>query len=230
MEYPNYIYKDSNDQYYIVDISLLSKTKEEIIDRYEKENLSKLEINSVNYLKDLSDISDRYVLNIVEEEMELYDEYMKKGKVDEDVLYELIDVISYLCSLLQIINKQLFYSEIDNEITCDTESFYQTRISITDIIGITDNKGELKNTIMESTNSLIIEYRRKFLERKWHKKVSRKLSLNKLMMFFDDLRKTLSDIIKMNIKLFLILTNEDYTMFNKMYYMKNRIVLDTTTK
>ena len=256
-EFIKYIYnKDfgkETDEKYELKIKELILFKKDIILKYEEKFLEKLKRNDVRYLHKLSKCFDKYLLHIIEEVSEFSEETessFKNNGINDDMLLELIDIISYICSLLFLLKYESTFSKNLNErnYTEEIKSYTLSKNYNDNIVFIEDYIKEIEPytgrfnltklsseiTIISCINSYLtkfcvnelIDARRLFLERKWHKLVSRVMSVYELKEFYNKLEIKLVNVLASLIYLFLYLTDFNYEKFDSMYKSKGEKVFN----
>ena len=217
-----------DDFHYKVDLGKMILFKEDIIFHYEKEALENLNRSSVEYLKDLSHLFDKYLLHIIEEVSE-FSEEVEKDPTSEDALYELIDIIGYLCSTTFLIKSEGEYSIINDKRIYDVESKHSiikdTVYKMVYFEAEEDIEKAINNILIKDCINKLISARRLFDERKWHKNIKRKLSIHSLDNLFKLLEEYLEEVLLNMIELFMALTDSDYKKFNEMYIGKGTKVV-----
>jgi len=227
--------------------------KKDIILKYEKDFLKSLERNDSEYLHKLSGRFDKYLLHILEEVSEFseetFDSVYSCRDFNDEMLLELIDVISYVCSLTFLLKYESTFSSSD-KVKCYDREIPLTKINrelceeleyITNFIDTIDrNHGRFRlksfpaNLVCDCINSYMTKFcineligaRRLFDERKWHKSVDRILSIYDLKDLYTKLEGRLTTTICSLIYLFLYLTDFNYDKFNKMYKEKGETVFN----
>jgi len=230
--YPEYSHITNRN--YIVDIAEIVKQKHKIPMQYETINVG----GNPDDLHQLSKKLDRYFLHIIEEIAEFLEEIdkMKLTKSDylilkedsnKDCLMELIDVAAYISSVISIlyidmyglenVAKGEYYDTIEKHFIidmCDYEAIHFKEPMVDTI-----NK-----ELMNVEKILMLDVRRLFPERKWHKDVNRTLSIFELDTLYEKCINSCSKALVGIISMFLYLTDNNYELFNKLFLEKNEIV------
>lgn len=206
--------------------------KENVIYHYELSTINSLNRSTPEYLRNMTKLYDKYLLHIIEEVSE-FSEEVKKNVASEDTLYELIDVIGYLCSTLFLFKNESTFSVINDKIDMsgenDPNNFIRNIAIIKKEQYFTEGLSyfeNINNILMKDCINPLIKARRQFDERKWHKNVSRKLSVYDLNKFYKNFECILGDVLFRMIKLFMVMTNFDYEKFNEMYEGKGKLVVE----
>jgi len=229
--YPEYSHIANRN--YIVDMVEIVKQKHKIPMQYEDINIG----GNSDDLHYLSKKVDRYLLHIIEEIAEFKEEVDKLNldkkltyiKMTEDnhkeALMELIDVAAYISSLLSILCIDMYGLEkvANGKFECE-EDFKIDSYELTGCCLEYPVIDIINGFLMEVEKILMLDIRRQFPERKWHKDVDRILSISELDEMYSKLIYDTSSALVGIIGLFMYLTDWDYNLFNKLFLEKNEIV------
>jgi len=239
--YPTYSHLENN--YYEVDIAEIVKQKHKIPMQYEDINIG----GNPDDMHRLSKKLDRYLLHIVEEIAEFKEEVDKLADLDKktdfyimnenahiDCLMELIDITAYISSVISIlyidmyglenVSKGEYHNIIEKKFHIDYLDVYVCKYKGRPV------QDSINSTLMNVEKILMLNLRRLFPERKWHKDVNRTLSIVDLGILYKECIKNASLALVELISMFLYLTDENYELFNKLFLEKNEEVYNLKNK
>jgi len=225
---------------YIVDIKEIVKQKHKIPMQYEDINIG----GNPDDLHRLSKKVDRYLLHIIEEIAEFKEEIDRINFYDcENRLYvdkhysclmELIDIIAYISSIISLFFIDMYGLDAVSKGQLPNPDTYKFYIYYCKIEKKYDSSSEIINCVnselLEVEKNLMLNLRRQFPERKWHKDVNRTLSINDLGILYKTCISHTSNALVELISMFLYLTGDDYELFNKLFLEKNETVYNLKNK
>ena len=193
-----------------INLELFSTIQSRIVNKYDSpEELSYSVIGSGAFIA----LFDKYLFHCVEEVIEVRDEF-KKGMQCKTIKEELIDVLLYLGSMNYIIklNLQYFHMPIDANINLD---YYVTK---------SYSKETFDSKLMEITQ-LLIDQRRMFPQRKWHKPATEMPEVQMKYTLKTLYNKNIN-AIKLVLSLLLDSTLVDINEINRLMNEKESFVID----
>ena len=209
---------NKNWEIYKLNLSEFTNRQKSIVTKYEPEETLKISnLGCKEFIKSY----DKYILHCIEELSETREAEFIYNATDNDnneLLYEVVDILMYLGSMQYIIQLNC------NEYNVPYDNMLEINYSERNTDSIYMKTLEVDSMLMD-INDQLIAIRRLWPHRKWHKPYKEFTSTEIHIVLTKMLYKNLK-AIEYCIQLYLFLSNENYLLLNKMVNKKEKFIFE----